>query len=103
MDDIIERLRNVFGWIEERDMRVCELWLHPKQVAELDASNNPGWDRVNQRAVMRAYLDTKGAINVGFLWGALVFESEIVVENHVAALPDGWEARLVNSSACMPF
>lgn len=101
--DIIERLKKVFAWIEERDMRVGELWLHPAQVKELDEAKDPGWDRNAQMSVIRFYLDTKGAPYVGVLWGARVFESKIVVEDHVAALPDGWEAKLVDTPACMPF
>ncbi len=103
MSDIVERLRKVFGWIEERDMRVGELWLHPKQVVELIESKDPGWDRIAQRAVRDGFLESKGALHVGLLWGARVFETEKVVEDHVAALPDGWEAKLIGSAGCMPF
>lgn len=103
MSDIIERLKKVYGWIEERDMRVGEVWLHPKQVAELIAAGDPGWDRINQKAVIELYLESKGALHVGLLWGARVFQTEKVVEDHVAALPDGWEAKLIDSTACMPF
>ncbi len=58
--NIIERLKKVFGWIEERDMRVGELWLHPKQIVELIEAKDPGWDRINQRAVIQGYLESKG-------------------------------------------
>lgn len=103
MSDIIERLKKVFTWIEERDLRVGELWLHPKQVEELVVANPEGWDRIAQRAVIQGYVEEKGALYVGLLWGAQVFQSEIVVEDHVAALPTGWRARLLDSTACMPF
>ena len=103
MSNIIDRLKKVFEWIEERDMRVGELWLHPKQVKELEGAGDLFMDRIAQRAVREAYLESKGALHVGVLWGARVFQTEKVVENHVAALPDGWEARLLDSTACMPF
>jgi hypothetical protein len=103
-ESIIERLKKVFGWIEERDMRVGELWLHPKQVAELEAANDPGWDKVASRVVQQMVAETKGgALYVALLWGASVYQSEMVIEDHVAALPDGWNAKLIDSSACMPF
>lgn len=103
MSGIIERLKGVFTWIEQMDMRVGELWLHPKQVIELEEAGDPGWDKIHQRAVKLAYLESKGALHVGLLWGARVFQSEKVVEDHVAALPDGWEAKLIDRCACMPL
>jgi hypothetical protein len=102
--DIIERLKKVFGWIEERDLRVGELWLHPRQVAELEAAKDPGWDKVVSRAVQQMAAEAKGgALYVALLWGAAVYQSEMVVEDHCAALPAGWSAKLIDSSACMPF
>ncbi len=101
--DIIERMKGVFGWIEQWDMRVGELWLHPKQVEELNAANDPGWDRVAQRAVVEAYREEKGALLIGYLWGAYVFQSEIVVPDHVVALPTGLQVKLLDSTACRPF
>jgi hypothetical protein len=36
-------------------------------------------------------------------FGARVFESEIVPENHVGILPDDWDAKLVGRAGCRPF
>jgi hypothetical protein len=101
--EIIKRLKEVFAWMERRDLRVGELWLHSNQVNELVEAKDPGWDRVAQRAVLMGYLESKGALNVGFLWGACVFEAEIVPENHVGVIPDGWEAKLIDPAGCFPF
>lgn len=101
--NIAERLKKVFEWIELRDLRVGELWLHPKQIAELEAEEVSGYDEVAQAVVRDAYLESKGARLMGYLWGARVFESAMVVENHVGALPDDWDAKLLGSAGCMPF
>lgn len=103
MSDIIERLKKVFTWIEERDLRVGELWLHPKQVVELNESKDIGWDRVASHHVREETKKQKGAPLVGFLYGANVYESEIVVADHVVALPSGLDVKLLDSTACMPF
>jgi len=101
--DIIERLKKVFTWIEERDLRVGELWLHPKQIAELIESKDPGWDKVASLYVREETKKWRGAPLVGLLYGANVYESEIVVEDHVVALPSGLDVKLIDSTACMPF
>ena len=37
------------------------------------------------------------------LFGARVFESEIVPVNQVGLVPDGWEAKLKAAQGCMEF
>jgi hypothetical protein len=101
--NIIDRLKEVWGWVEHRDLRVGEIWLHPKQVAELAATKDPGWDAIAMLAVREMFLETKGGLYVGMLWGAQVFESGIIVEDHVVALPTGLFVKLIDSSACMRF
>lgn len=103
MSDIIERVKKVFEWIELRDLRVGELWLNPKQTGELNDSKHSGYDKIADLRVRDAYLELKGARLVAHLWGARVFESDMVPEDHVGALPDDWDAKLIGSAGCMPF
>jgi hypothetical protein len=103
MTDIVERLKTVFRWVESRDLCVEELWLNRRQIEELNCSEEPGWDRINQRAVILAYLETKGGLYLGMLWCARVYGSELVPEDHVAVMPRGFEAKLIDRSGCQPF
>lgn len=101
---IVDRLCKAFERIEQWDMRVGDIWLHPKQVAELEAEkNDAAYDRIAQKCVRDAFIELKGAPFVGSFLGARVFESEIVVENHVALVPSGFDAKLTGSEGCTPF
>ena len=103
MSDVVERLKKVFEWVEQWDLRVGDLWLHPKQVGELNALGHPGWDKVCSARVRQAFLEDKGALYVGMIFGARVFESEKVPEDHVAVVPADLDAKLVGSAACRPI
>jgi hypothetical protein len=100
---VSDRLVVIFHWIEQWDLRVGDLWLHPKQVVELDAEQSLGFDKIASARVRDSFLDSKGAPYVGIYAGARVFASELVVENHVVAVPDGLDAKLIDKAACMPF
>jgi hypothetical protein len=101
--NIVERLKKVFEWIERMDLRVGDIWLNPKQVAELEAEKHPGYDKIADGRVRDAYLELKGAKCVAYLWGARVFDTDMVPEDHVGALPSDWDAKLTGSAGCMPF
>jgi hypothetical protein len=101
--DIIDRLIKVFGWIEERDLRVGQLWLNPKQIEQLNESHHAGWDKVASYHVREETRKLKGAPLVGFFLGAEVYESETVVAEHVVALPSGLDVKLLDGTGAMPF
>jgi hypothetical protein len=102
-EGIVGRLVKVFEWIEQRGMRVGDVWLHPKQAQELFVRHPDVFDREVEPKILRYYAELKGATLLGYIFGARVFESEIVVENHVGIIPDGWDAKLVDSAGCTPF
>ena len=101
--DIIERLRKVFLRVGEMDQAVGDVWLHPKQIQELHASRDPGWDRIHSGFVMTMNLETRGGLYIGMLWGAQVYQSEVVPEDHCAVVPRGFEAKLVSPEGCRLF
>jgi hypothetical protein len=102
-EGIVRRLIRVFEGVEQLGMRVGDVWLHPKQAKELLVGHADVFDREVDPQILRHYIELKGATLLGYIFGARVFESEIVPENHVGAIPDDWDARLVGSAGCMPF
>jgi hypothetical protein len=98
---ILVRLRDAFNRLEQWDMRVGDVWLHPSQVEEL--RKHVEFDRISSFRVERAFVESKGALYKGMLFGARVFESEIVPVNHVGLVSDGWESKLTDRAGCMPF
>jgi hypothetical protein len=103
VSDIVERLRGVFGWVEERGMRVGDVWLHPNQAKELLVGHVEVFDRETVPQQLRNAIETKGGVLLGYIFGARVYQSEIIVENHVALVPDGWDVKLLQGASCMPF
>jgi len=107
MPTISERLEDVFKWIESRDLRVGELWLHPRDIDDLNQESPAGWDRVASFVVERWHADSKGALLTGFLWGAEVLtptaEPCPIVRNHVIALPTGLHVRILDGTGAQPF
>lgn len=101
MSEIIERLDGAFKRLEQWDLHVGDVWLHPNQVVEL--AGEPAFDLISSLRVRDAFLESKGAPYVGMLFGARVFSSVIVVENHVVLVPVGLDAKLTDGAACMPF
>jgi hypothetical protein len=103
MKTFLNRLHEAFKGIERLDLRVGDVWLNPKQVVELEEARDPGYDRIDLAAVRNAFKETKGAIHTGLLWGARVFASDIVPENHVGLIPSDWDAKPIGPAGCMPF
>lgn len=99
--NIIPRLADAFGWYEEKDVRIGDVWLHPVHIAELKGESD--FDQISSLRVREAFLDSKGALYVGMIFGARVFESTLVMEDHVVLVPDGLEAKLLDRSAGMSF
>jgi len=91
-----------FGWMETAGLRVGQVWLHPGEV-EVLMGDREHFDPVSDTRVRDAHLETVGAPLVGFFFGAMVFSSELVVPGHMALLPDGFQARLVEGTACVPL
>jgi hypothetical protein len=100
-DDVAERLGKAFGRLEQWDLRVRDVWLHPKQIAELKGSK--AYDPVADRQLRDFFIKLRGASYVGMIYGARVFESDAVLEDHVVLAPDGLDAKIEGSAACMPF
>jgi hypothetical protein len=98
---IAQRIAKAFERLEPWDLRVGDIWLHPKQVEEL--RGEPVYDPIAHRCLRDEFIKIKGAPFVGTIYGARVFASEIVPENHIAIAPAGLEAILTDKSACMPF
>ena len=101
VDGLMKSVLEVFDWIQKMDLRVGSIWRPPREVAVLEEGGTPFFDRVNDPRVRDAYLETVGSPYVGILFGALVFSSEVVVPGHGAILPHGFEARLVEGTACI--
>jgi hypothetical protein len=100
---ILDRIGKAFEPIEQWDMRVGDVWLNPKQVAEL--AGLPEFDRVHpvRDVVIDYYEKTSGARYVGMLFNARVFESPLVPEDQVGLIPAGWEAKLIGPEGCRSF
>ena len=101
---ILDRIGKAFEPIEQWDMRVGDVWLNPKQVAEL--AGLPEFDRVHP--VRDVIIDpprelASGARYVGMLFNARVFESSLVPEDQVGLIPAGWEAKLIGPEGCRSF
>lgn len=101
---ILDRIGKAFEPIEQWDMRVGDVWLNPKQVAEL--AGLPEFDRVHP--VRDVIIDpprelASGARYVGMLFNARVFESPLVPEDQVGLIPAGWEAKLIGPEGCRSF
>jgi hypothetical protein len=103
MSDIVERLRAAFGWVEERGMYVGDVWLHPNQGKELFVGHPEVFDREVCDVLLRAVVEKKRAVLLGYIFGARVFQSENILENHVALVPDGWDVKMLDRASCMPF
>ncbi len=94
LDLLLHKLKARFEWLEREDLRVGRLYLNPKEIAELEKVGLENYDRVNMRQLRE--LGIRGA-----LWGATVYESDIVPENHVCILQDGLEVTLIDRAACV--
>jgi hypothetical protein len=99
-DKLLDGISRAFRVIEENDLRVGAIWLNPREVSALETSARAHYDKVNDPRVRRSHMATVGAPFEGMIFGAKVFSSGVVVPGHIAILPDGFEARLVDSSAC---
>ena len=102
-DTVVARLVKVFEWLEAQGLRVGSIWLNPKQARELFVGHRDVFDREVDPIILRHHVVTKGATLLGYLFGALVFEADLVPYNHVGAIPEDWDAKLLGSAGCMPF
>ena len=101
MSNLPDAIAEAFTWIETRNMRVGRIWLNPEQGRELRSYE--GFDVAASSKVIEHLRELTGATLIGFLWGVQVFESDVVVSDHIAITPDGMDVRLIDSSACMPL
>ena len=97
LDQLLRQVVKSFEHIEKMGLRVGDMYLHLNDVRLLE-TDSTHLDRVEDSR-------TKSAMPgiVGYLYGARVFESELVPEEHIALIPDGIEGRLVDSAACVPL
>jgi hypothetical protein len=101
-NDIIKRIAAIYPWMIEKDLRIGEIWLHPDQARELlfppSGQNCTAFDiawfhsgmwEVNPEDLARERKTWRGGRCIGYLYGAMVIEHELVVRNHICVVPDG--------------
>lgn len=91
---LLEKLKARFEWLEREDLRVGVLYLSPTEVAELEKADPMHFDRCAIRQLRETGIR-------GHLWGATVYESELVPPGHVCIIQDGLDAKLVDGAACV--
>lgn len=90
---LLDKLRARFEWLEREDLRVGLLYLNAGQIAEL-GEHRQDFDVCATRQLREAGIR-------GALWGATVFESDLVPDNHVCIVQDGLDVKLVDGAACV--
>ncbi len=90
---ITDSIKNAMGRFENLDLRVQKIWLNPAQLKELAGQDD--FDPNGLRQLEEAMPGYKGGI-----YGAMVFESDLVPPMHIAVLPDGFDGGLIDSVAC---
>ena len=93
---LLHLLRDKFEWLEKAGLRVGSIYLSQADIRTLEDAPPMHFDRVDILELRRTGLR-------GSLWGAHVFESDLVPARHVAVLPDGFEGKLVDTAACVPL
>ena len=93
---LIACLQDAFAWMEQRDLRVGLVVLHPEEARQLrdwhdgfDVNASPELENIHG---FGRY--------VGVLLGAHVVEYDQVVPGHIGIFPDGATVIGVDSSAC---
>ena len=88
--ELLEKVGDAFAWIERMNLRVGEIWLHPDEAAVLKTERGE-FDAICSWNVKQATKrPEQHGEYIGMLWGAKVFESDLVVPQHICAVPDGW-------------
>jgi hypothetical protein len=93
---LLSKLRTYFNTYEGLGVRVGKVWLNADQVAELRTEKE-----FTQEPNTTLYL--RSSQLVGYLWGACVYQSDIVPANHAAFLQDDIDGALIGTAACMPL
>jgi hypothetical protein len=100
--DLVAGLYAAFKMYEDKNCIVRAIWLNPINVRTL--WNEPDvFARECDMEQGKKMFELFRATLMGYFFGAMVFESNIVPTNHVAVLPDGFAGHLVDKAACMPL
>lgn len=92
---LLGQLADRFAWLEKEGVRVGMVWISSEDAHSLESS---GAVSMPVSDVLREPMNY-----VGNLWGAKVYHSLLVTPGHVALVPRGMEAKLVDSEACIPL
>lgn len=92
---IMKGLRKRFAWLEDEDLRVGSIYLHPVDLQLLR--------QVEEFVTVPGEPEVMNARKVGLLWGAHVYESRHVPMNYVAVIQDGLIVQSVSKEACVPL
>jgi len=61
------------------------------------------FDAAASRAVIEIRREVTNGTLLGFLFGAEVFESSEIFNDHVMLFPSGWEVKILDGSGCTPL
>jgi len=93
---LLDKIRTYFSTYEGLGVKVGRVWLNADQVTELRKSKDFEQE-------LNPTLHVHSALLVGYLWGACVYQSNIVPVNHAAFLQDDIDGALIGTAACMPL
>lgn len=96
--ELVSKLRGKFEVYESRGLRVGMIWLAQENI-QLLWKHPEVFDREVNAATQRAF-----PARWGYLWGASVNASPLVLPTHVALLQEGFgEVLLIDGSAAEPL
>jgi len=97
---LVGRISDLMKPFENLDLRLAALWVRPEEADKLRRCNEFDVARCKQ---VIAHLSCAESQFIGNLLGMNVYETKLLPPNHIALLPDGFDAKLIGGEAGIPL